>query len=133
MANKQAVQVVGAAAPSAETVAIVTTLVAENNPAGQGVHISGTLNILAGTSTTAIVIKCRQGNGVNGAQVGGSITHTLAAGSSGSMSFDFLDNTAYALVNQTAQWSITVTQTGGAANGTINQGVAITEAVTATP
>ena len=133
MANKQGVQVSGTSAPSAETVAMVTTLVIENNPAGQGVHISGTLNVLAGTTTTAIVVKCRQGNGVNGAQVGGTITHTQAAGVAASISFDFLDTSAFALVNQTAQWSITVAQTGGTANGTINQGVAITEPVVPTP
>lgn len=76
--------------------------------------IAGVINITPGTTTSAVVIRVRQGIGVSGAQVGNADTVTLAAGNSMSIPFQKYDAVG------AASYSITVTQTGGAANGTVN-------------
>ena len=85
-------------------------------PSGDFTRIHGVINITAGTSTTAVVVKVRRGTGIAGTQVGNSATHTLAAGASASIPFDYTD-TAQFMANT---YSVTMTQTAGAANGTIN-------------
>lgn len=104
-----------------ETVAVASPLFVTNNPAGQGVLISGIVNILAGTSTTAVVVRIRQGS-VTGTLVGVATTHTLAAGASANIAFEALDSSALALNTGSAGsvWVVTVQQTGGAAAGTVN-------------
>lgn len=79
------------------------------------IRISGVVNITAGTGTTAVVVKIRQGNTVGGTQVGVSLTHTLAAGASGQIAFDLLDSSFIS-----TGYCVTVTQTGASGNGTIN-------------
>jgi hypothetical protein len=95
------------------------------------VKISGVVNITAGTSTTAVVLKVRQGAGITGTQVGVNMTHTLAAGASASIPYEVEDTTVTNVQGQ--QYSVTATQTGGAANGTANiatitcQGTTVTD------
>ncbi len=85
--------------------------------------IEGVLNITTGAGTTAVVVKCRRRDatgGITGAQVGTSQTHTLAAGASANIAFEFIDPSA-----PTADgYTITVTQTAGTAPGTVNEIVA---------
>lgn len=124
MAN-QSVTAVSAVATTTNTEKVIATSPPTdyNNPAGQGNAITGTLNITAGTGTTAVVIKCRQGTTTGGAIVGpaAGVSHTLAAGASANLSYDFLDPTVTPQANQ--QYSVTVTQTGGTGAGTVNYGV----------
>lgn len=82
------------------------------------IRINGKINITAGAGTTAIVVKCRQGNNtVAGTQVGASATYSLAAGNNADIDFEFADTAA----NFAQAYSITVTQTGGTGAGNVNQ------------
>lgn len=81
--------------------------------------IDGSLNITAGAGTTAVVVRCRRGNGITGTVVGVAETDTLAATNSGNIPFDFTDNAAPG--NSFAGYSITVQQTGGTGAGTVNE------------
>lgn len=76
--------------------------------------IQGSINITAGTGTTAVVLKCKNASAV---QVGTSQTNTLAAGNSDVIPFCFVDNSGAA----SASYQITLTQTGGTANGTVGE------------
>jgi hypothetical protein len=87
--------------------------------ASTGNLVTGVLNILAGTSTTAIVVRVRQGSGVAGALVGVATTHTLAAAASASIPFSALDLAA----NASGLYTVTVAQTAGTVAGTVNQAV----------
>jgi hypothetical protein len=80
--------------------------------------IDGMLNVTPGTSTTAVVVKVRQGSGTSGTQVGSSITTTLAAAANGNVPFMFEDSAPAA--NAGSVYSVTITQTAGAAAGTVN-------------
>lgn len=75
--------------------------------------IVGVINVLAGTGTTAIVVKCKQSGGT---QIGVSQTDTLAAGGSENIPFCFQDTSG---ANNTS-YLLTVTQTGATGNGTVN-------------
>lgn len=86
--------------------------------------IVGVANVLAGTGTTAVVIKCRRGsNTITGTQVGTSQSVTLAAGATDNVAFRFQDPGAPPL----SGYSLTITQTGGTAAGTVNEIVASVE------
>lgn len=87
------------------------------NVAWPGIELDGYVNITLGTSSTALVVKVRQGSTVGGAQVGTTDTHTIAAASSPvSIPFSKSDLSG---VEQT-QYCLTLTQTSGGANGTVN-------------
>lgn len=106
---------------SAETV-VYTTPVLAIGPVGPGVipiDISGTLYLTAGTGTSAVVIRCRQGN-LTGPLVGPAITHTLAAGASGAISYGFTDTSTFLEQVNGGVYVITAQQTGGTGAGTTN-------------
>lgn len=87
-------------------------------------RIDGTMNITAGAGTTAVVIKCRRGNGITGTQIGTSQTVTLAAGASDNIPFRFQDGASPVPPGGNSSgngYSITVTQTGGTGAGTVNE------------
>lgn len=98
-------------------------------PVGQGMKVRGTINVTAGTGTTAVVLRVRKG-GLTGALVGPAMTHTLAAGASANIPYDVLDNapTQSPIDPQGAQsvgsnlYLLTIQQTGGTAAGTVNYG-----------
>lgn len=86
-------------------------------------EINGVLNVTPGATTTAVVIACRRGqNTTTGAIVGQKLTHTVAAGASASIAFEFLDAVTAASVASAPLngYSITIQQTGGTAPGTVN-------------
>lgn len=107
------------AAAVAVTLAAETTVLSGipaaggNSSAQISQTITGVINMIAGTGTTAVVVKCKTSGGT---QVGISETDTLAAGASENIPFVFVDQTGV----PTASYQITVTQTGGTANGTVN-------------
>lgn len=110
-------QVLSAAAialvTTAETTILTTTAPDERIGPALGVVISGFVNVTAGTGTTAVVIKIRQGSGVAGTLLQ-SGTHTLAAGASANIPIEYVDNTGTTPV---PQYTVTVTQTAATANG----------------
>ena len=103
---------------SAETIIYTTPAIGPTGPGAPVVGVSGTVNITAGTGTTAVVIKVRQTNLVTGTQVGPSQTHTLAAGNTASISFGVSDASTY--LEAGGQYVVTATQTGGTGAGTTN-------------
>lgn len=101
---------------AAETAVVTTDLLPSGTGASfEGVEIRGVLTILTGTSTTAVVIRVRQGSGVSGTVVGAARTHTIGAAVNAQIPFCELD-AAPAAAGQ--QYTVTAQQTGGAANGT---------------
>ena len=114
--------------PAAET-AIVTTdpiIASAPPPAAPGgtapfvtrpVTIRVSLNVTAGTGTTAWVTRCRQGSGVGGAQVGAAMTDSLAATNFEQASYVFRDTSPLA---GASPYTITVAQTGNTVAGTVN-------------
>jgi hypothetical protein len=118
---------------STETTVISTDVITANAPqlpgSGSGgaspqtvrpVKIEANLVVTAGTGTTALVIRCRQGVGTGGAQVGATQTVTLAAGASGQFAFVFRDSSGVPYAAGGTAYTITITQTGGSAAGTVN-------------
>lgn len=106
---------------TSETVAVTSPLPDVRHPAGAGVVIRATVNLVpAGTGTTAVVLKVRQGTTTGGTQVGA--TQTVSTGSTPG-----LDVTAdievidYNPSQPLGQYCVTVTQTGATGNGTIQQ------------
>lgn len=107
-----------APANAAETVIYTTPAI----QTGQGdglVGITGTVNITPGTSTTAVVLRVRQG-GLTGTLVGFSPSHAVAAGAAQSISFGASDASGWTEQAGGGVYVVTAQQTGGAANGTIN-------------
>lgn len=109
----------------------VSDIVHYLQPTGQGMKISGVLNVTAGTGTTAVALRCRKGSGTSGAQVGNTVSHTLAAGASASIAYEFVDvapivdpvSTPTGSPPQPAnQYTVTIQQTGGTGAGTTNYG-----------
>ena len=107
-----------APATNAETV-IYTTPAILTGPAGPPVGITGTVNITPGTGTTAIILRVRQGS-LTGTLVGGSPSHTVAAGAAQSISFGVTDTTQFTQQAGGGVYVVTAQQTGGTANGTTN-------------
>lgn len=103
---------------AAETAILVTPGVSTRYN-GDQIQIDGTLDITAGTGTTAVTIRCRRGNGVTGAIVGAAEPDTLAAGASEAVPFTFTDQPGD-VAGQV--YTLTVQQTGGTGNGTVNGG-----------
>lgn len=112
---------------SAQTITTTTELEAgvvsaggRTTPQGEGLCVSGILNVTAGTGTTAVVVRVREGRGIAGTLVGTAKTHTLAAGASASIPFCEYDSA----VGENQIYSVTIQQTGATGNGTVNGGAA---------
>jgi|KBSSwiStaDraftv2_1062776.scaffolds.fasta_scaffold1358516_2 hypothetical protein len=103
---------------TAETAVVTVTPFNTSSPGGEGVSISGSLNITTGTATTAVVIRVRQGSGVAGTVVGAALTYTIGAAVSATIPYDVLDTTALSATGQ--QYTVTAQQTAASANGTVN-------------
>jgi len=108
--------------PSAETV-IAASPVTNVNPATTSkIIIRATFNLLAGTGTTAIVARLRQGNGTGGTPLATG-TITLAAGNNGGGVISVEDSPVWlAAPANGGQYCLTLAQTGGSANGSMNAG-----------
>lgn len=104
-----------------ETVAVTSPLPDARRPAGAGIVIRGTVNLVpAGTGTTAVVLKVRQGTTNSGTQVG--VSQTVQVGTTPGL--DATPEIAvidYNPAQPLGQYVVTVTQTGASGNGTIQQ------------
>lgn len=110
-----------------ETVAVASPPVASQVPAGGGFIVTGMVNILAGTTTTAVVVRVRQGSTTGGTLVGTADTHTLAAGATASIPVCEYFPGPTAPANN--QFCITVQQTAATGNGTVNDADIFVDAV----
>lgn len=115
---------------TAETACVTLPSFTPDNPQGQGIVVSGDINISPGTGTTSLVLKLRQGaNTVTGTQVGNSIT---VASSVSAVGFNWLDTSALALNDPAGmQYTVTVTQTGATGNGTVSAATVTAQSATA--
>jgi hypothetical protein len=95
-------------------------------PVGEGLTISGMVNVTQGTAGTAITVRVREGVGITGAVVGQALVYTLAAAAVASIPFTATDSVV--LDNQ--QYSVTVQATAATGNGTVNGGGAFVDGVT---
>ena len=105
-------------AASAETVVYTTPTLQTGQGTGT-VGVTGTVNITPGTSTTALVIRVRQGS-LTGPVVGQAATHTVAAGAAQSISFGSSDTSTFLEQVNGGVYVVTVAQTGGTVAGTTN-------------
>lgn len=119
MANQSVIGFVGplSVVTTTETGLAINPAFNFNNPGGQGNEIRGVVNITAGTGTTAVTVRVRQGSGSSGAIVGAAATHTLAAGASASIPYSFIDP---ATSGTAQQYTATIQQVGASGNGTVN-------------
>lgn len=107
-------------------VATLSPGAARIQPVGEGLCISGYVNVTQGTNGTAVVTRVREGVGIAGAVVGAALSNPLAAAVLGSVPFGGVDSAV--LDNQ--QYSVTVQLTGATANGTVNGGIAFVDGAT---
>lgn len=118
------------AVPSAESVIAASPVNNVNPVTTTKVIIRASVNLLAGTTTTAVVARIRQGNGVGGAIVGAAATVTLAAGNNGGVALSVEDTPNWlAAPANGGQYCLTLAQTAGTANGSVNIGDFQVEAV----
>ena len=99
----------------AET-AVISTPPISTSLDGDAVVISGSLQVLTGTATTAITIRVRRGVGVAGAVVGDPIAHTIGAAVNADLPFTVVD-TPGAVAGQA--YTVTYQATAASANATI--------------
>lgn len=97
-----------------ETVALDAAI----NVTPQGRVIRGYLMITGGGTAGGYTIKCRQGAGVAGTQVGNTQTYTVATSASVMIPFSFVDTSSPAPGNNI----YTVTVTAAGSNGTAVDG-----------
>ena len=102
---------------AAETVIATSDDLPLSQTGGEGYEISGVANILAGTATTAVVLRVRQ-NSLTGTIIGAAATHTLAAAASASIPFSVVDTAA--ATSPPNLYVLTAQQTAGTGNGTAN-------------
>lgn len=109
-----------------ETVAAVLGALAEQAAAGGGIMISGYVNITPGTTTSAVVIRVRQGTTTAGALVGTADTAAVTAALAASIPFAQVFAGAPPYGNQ---FCVTVQQTAATANGTVNDSLITLDAI----
>lgn len=85
---------------------------------GEGLVISGCVNVTQGTNGTAVTVRVRKGEGIAGTVVGQALVSPLAAAAAGSIPFHAIDSAPA----DNASYSVTVQLTAATANGTVNGG-----------
>jgi hypothetical protein len=119
MANLHVAQNTGAQTVTTTTELAVAQLnpYQVENPGGTGVELAGEIAGTAGTGTTAVVARIRQGNGITGTVVGNPITVSVTAGNT------YEINPTVEDVNNLLGdigYSLTIQQTGATANGSVS-------------
>jgi hypothetical protein len=87
-------------------------------PPAQGIAFDGNINITIGTAGTAVTVRVRQGTTITGALVGVAQVQTATAGQTINIPIAELDPT---LVQQNAQYIVTVQVTAATGNSTVNR------------
>lgn len=100
------------------TETVAATLSGLSTPAADSdVVLSGTVQVTAGTGTTALVVRVRRGTDATGTLIGEAETDTTTAGNLIAIAIQVRD-TPGEVSNQS--YVITVQQTGASGNGTIS-------------
>lgn len=138
MSSNQLTPINGAVATAAAETTIVTSspyqydypnpyVGGEHSGAGQGVCISGQLNLSnVGTGTTALVVRCRQGSLI-GPIVQAAITKPVAAGTADTVPYEFIDQSRVSAQSGGVQYFITVASTGLTVAGSVASGTLVVE------
>lgn len=113
---------------TAETAAATSTAFSVNDPGGQGVRVSGAVNVTTGVGCTGLTIRVCRGGAAGGPLVGNALPVTIGASASVSVPFDVVDPQLQA---QAQQYTVTVQQAGATGNATVNQATICCEAATA--
>lgn len=108
--------VVASPTTNAETVVLVSNAVQTDGP-GRTIALSGIVNVTAGTSGVAAVLKVRRGNGTGGTEVGTVTTDTIVATDKYTIPFNIIDAPGDV---DSMVYSVTLTITSGAATTTVN-------------
>ena len=101
-----------------ETAAVTSPAITEALPHAGGLLVQGFVNLTPGTGMTTAQLTVRQGSGITGLVVVQQQPVTVVAGAPIDMPFYGIDG---APVSGSNQYTVTVTQAGGAGNGTLNQ------------
>lgn len=110
-----------------ETVVLAITAI-QTNTANDNVSIDGMLEITtAASGTAAVVVKCHRTAAKTGTQVGTTFSITATTATKYAIPFMFTDNPGNV---EGLQYCITVTETSGGANGTVDYVVAQTTVIT---
>lgn len=99
-----------------ETAAVASPALTSSVPHPAGLLIQGFVNVTPGTGQTTVQLTVRQGSGTGGPVVTTGQPIAVAAGSPIDLPFYTVDGAPA----QGAQYTVTVTQAGGAGNGAIN-------------
>ena len=113
---------------TAETVAVVLPVLAEQLAGGGGLVVRGYFNFIAGTGTTAVVTRVRQGSTTGGTLVGAADTQSVTAGNTTEITFGQVIPAGS--VPYGNQFCVTVQQTAATGNGTVNDGYIELDAIT---
>lgn len=109
-----------------ETTVMAGPVIPEANPGGQGIRVSGYVNVTTGTATTTVTIRVHAGPSVSAPLVGRAAVHTLPAGETNSIPFEAVDPTLFNPAGPFppgsggAQYSVSVQQQAATGNGTVN-------------
>jgi hypothetical protein len=112
-----------------ETVVARSTMYGVNSPGGQGICISGVVNVTGGTGNTNMLLRVRQPD-INGSVVGsnGAQNDSMGAGTIRSLAYEVLDtNDPVGVVT----YVVTLQQVAATGNGTVNRASISLEAATA--
>lgn len=99
----------------------------EHAGSGGGINISGSLGFSSvGTSTTAVVVRVRQGN-LTGPIVQAALTKPVTAGTADTVSYDFIDTSRAAAQAGGVVYVLTVASTGLTVAGSVASGSLVVE------
>jgi hypothetical protein len=105
--------------PTTTETAIMSTAVLYSGEQS-GVYVGGSFRVTPGTGTTAVVLKVRQGVGVSGTTVYTSPSIPVTAGNATDLALDIMDTTGVINGPAGTAYTVTITQTGATANGSVN-------------
>lgn len=108
------------------TVVVSSTPVAENQPGGNGILVSGMVQVTPGTAATAVTLKVVIGTLAAGTQVGNTITETVVAGNLYEIGIEAID----ASLVSTGVYSIVLTQVGASSSASVTYAEIDTQPVT---
>jgi hypothetical protein len=122
VSSQCAAQVTGTTTLTTTTETVAATIAAppelQSPSNGQGLLVSGTVNVTGGTATTTVTVRVRQGS-LTGAVVGDALVNTVVAATApDTYAYQAIDPTLTYLNGET--YVVTVQLAGATANGSVN-------------
>lgn len=110
-----------------ETAAATSPFITDAVPHPGGLLVTGTVNITPGTGQTSVTLTIRQGAGTGGTVIQAGQAIAVTAGNPSDLPIYVIDGSPVA----GGQYTVTVTQAGGAGNGTVNSALITVDEVLA--